>query len=86
MKKNEITIHLKLFSGLHREITLEGFDPYKGLQLSVKKGTRLKSLLRSIGMKNLSSNMYFMNGERVGLWQKLNDGVEIQCFRPSAGG
>lgn len=86
MKSEPIKIHLKLFSGLHREANLPGYDTHKGMILEVKKGTRLRTLLKSIGMKNISSNSYFRRGERIGLWSKLEDGDEVQCFKPSGGG
>lgn len=86
MKSEPIKIHLKLFSGLHREVSLTGYDTQKGIILPVKKGTRLRTLLKSIGMKKMSSNSYFRGGGRIGLWSKLYDGDEIQCFKPSGGG
>jgi hypothetical protein len=86
MKNEQITIHLKLFSGLHKEVDLPAYDTQKGMVLEVKKGTRLRTLLKSVGMKNASSNVYFRRGERIGLWTKLADGDEVQCFKPSGGG
>lgn len=86
MKSEPITIHLKLFSGLHREVNLTEYDTHKGIFLTAKKGTRLRTLLKSIGMKNTSSNSYFREGARIGLWSKLRDGDEVQCFKPSGGG
>jgi len=86
MKSEPIKIHLKLFSGLHKEVDLKDYDTHRGVVLEVKKGTRLRTLLKSIGMKNRSSNSYFRDGGRIGLWSKLRDGDEIQCFKPSGGG
>lgn len=86
MKSAAIHIHLKLFSGLHREVNLPDYDTHRGIVLEAKKGMRLRALLKSIGMKNLSSHSYFRRGERIGLWSKLKDGDEIQCFKPSGGG
>ncbi|MBP7585535.1 MAG: hypothetical protein KBA61_15945 [Spirochaetes bacterium] len=86
MKSEPIKIHLKLFSGLHKEVNLPEYDTQKGIILPVKKGTRLRTLLKSIGMKRMSSNAYFRKGERIGLWSKLYDGDEVQCFKPSGGG
>ena len=81
-----ITVTIKLFSGLNKEIQTEGYDPGKGMSLSIKKGSRLKGVLKGIGLKNLSSNAYFRSGERIGLWTKLRDGDEVSCLRPSGGG
>ncbi len=86
MKSEHIKVHLKLFSGLHGEVNLPGYDTHRGIILEVKKGSRLRSLLKSIGMKRMSSNSYFRRGERIGLWSKLHDGDEVQCFKPSGGG
>lgn len=86
MKSEPIKIHLKLFSGLHKEVSLPDYDTQKGIILPAKKGIRLRTLLKSIGMKRMSSNAYFRRGERIGLWSKLQDGDEVQCFKPSGGG
>ncbi len=84
--KQDITVTVKFFSGIHRELSLEGYDPGLGLSLSVKEGTRLKSVLKGLKLQKLSSNAYFRNGERIGLWTKLRPNDEISCLRPSGGG
>ncbi|MCX7678008.1 MAG: hypothetical protein N2316_02200 [Spirochaetes bacterium] len=86
MASKTIKVCLKLFSGLHREISIPQYDMQRGIVCEVKKGTRLRTLLHSIGMRNISSNVYFRRGERIGLWSKLEDGDEVQCFKPSGGG
>ncbi|MBN1533877.1 MAG: MoaD/ThiS family protein [Spirochaetes bacterium] len=84
--KREMTITLKLYSGLHKELTREGYDPSRGVALTVAQGTRLKGVLKELRMQKPSSNAYFRNGERIGLWTKLRDGDEVSCLRPSGGG
>ncbi len=86
MQSERITINLKLFSGLHREVDLKDYDTQNGAVLEVKKGTRLRALLKSIGMKNRGANSYYRGGGRIGLWRRLHDGDEIQCFKPTGGG
>lgn len=85
-KKKEITITLKLFAGLEKGLNIKITDPRMGAQMKVNDGSRLKELLKSLGMKDLSSNAYYCNGKRIGLWTKLRDGDEITCLRPSGGG
>ena len=84
--KNEITVTLKFFSGMHRELSLKHYDPGKGITLTVKEGTRLKKALKDLGIRGLSSNAYFRSGERIGLWTKLRSGDEVSCLRPTGGG
>ncbi len=85
MKKN-ITVTIKLYSGITRDMDLENYDPSKGLTLTVSKGTRLKKILKELGVSNLSRLAYFRSGERMGLWSRVKDGDEISCLKPSGGG
>ena len=86
-KRNaEIKVTVKLFSGLARELDVKDHDPSCGLGISVRRGTRLRRILKNMGMKNLSSYAYFCGGERISPWHKLQDGDEISCLRPSGGG
>jgi hypothetical protein len=39
-----------------------------------------------IGLPDRHLLAYFINGERVGLWRKLEDGDDISCLKPAAGG
>ncbi len=84
--KKTISVTLKLYSGIDKDAGIKGYDPYKGLILQVKDKTRLKKVLTSTGVRNLSSNAYFIDGRRVSLWTRLSDGNEIACMKPSAGG
>jgi hypothetical protein len=81
-----ITVTLKLFGGIHIEAKIEGYDMSAGIRLSVKKGTRLKSIVKLAGIIKPSSKIYFINGERAGLWARPGDNTEVSCFNPSAGG
>lgn len=83
---NQIEFTIKFFSGLEKEIKVENYDPVKGLKISAGSGTRLKKVLKGYNLKKLSSNVYFRNGERIGLWSKLKNGDEVSCLKPSGGG
>lgn len=85
-KKKTVTVTVKLFSGLANGSTLTGHDPGKGTQVRVKDGTRLKKLASQVGLRNISSNVYLIDGERASLWSRLRDGNEVMCLRPSSGG
>jgi molybdopterin converting factor small subunit len=39
-----------------------------------------------IGLSDRYALVYFIHGERVGLRKRLEDGDEIACLRPAAGG
>lgn len=84
--RKKITVTIKLYSGIDREAGLAGYDPDAGLRMTLNSGTRLRSVLRDLGLRKLSSFVYFRTGERMGLWSALKDGDEISCLRPSGGG
>lgn len=84
--RKNITVIVKLYSGLDKEVSLKDYNPYKGLTLQVRERTRLKAILKGLGLKNLSMYAYFINGQRAGLWTRPRENDEISCFRPSAGG
>ena len=84
--KSMMTVTLKFYSGIHKELNLESYDPAKGVTVTAKSGTRLKKILKDLGLPKISSFAYFCNGERIGLWTKLHDGEEVSCLKPSGGG
>jgi len=81
-----VKVTIKLFSGINRDLNLTDYDPSRGIELEVRDGTRLKKVLKRLGMRKLMHNAYFLNGERAGLWTRLRDEDEISCIKPSAGG
>jgi hypothetical protein len=85
-KRKYISIRVQLYSGLHHELNAPGYDPYKGMELTIKNGTRLMEVLAGLGIRKLSSNAYFVSGRRIGLWTRLRDGNEVFCVKPGAGG
>lgn len=85
-KKKRIKVTVKLYSGLHKDAELRDYDPYSGIVQEVNSGTRVRKIVKDLGIPQPYSLAYFINGERVGLWKKIHDGDELSCFRPSGGG
>ncbi len=85
-KARDITVTIKLYSGLHRQLNRGDYNHDSGLTIVVKEHTRLKRLLSSLGLKNLSAHAYFINGERATLRSRLKSNDEVMCMKPSAGG
>jgi len=84
--KQTITIKIRLFAGLDQDADLNGYDRREGLNLNVPRGTRLKKVVKMIGLADRHLLAYFINGEQVELRQKLEDGDDISCLKPAAGG
>jgi hypothetical protein len=84
--KHTITIKVRLFAGLDQDANLKGYDHHEGLNLKIPRGTRLKKVVKMIRLPDRHLLAYFINGERVELWRKLEDGDDISCLKPAAGG
>jgi len=84
--KNIITVKVKLLGGLYRDADVDDYDRDEGITLNVPAGTRLKKVGKIVGLSDRYSLAYFIHGEQVGLRKKLEDGTEIACLRPAAGG
>ena len=65
--KKVVTVKVRLFSGLDKDVNFDGYDRYEGITLNVPEGTRLKKVVKMIGLANRYSLVYFIRGERVGL-------------------
>ena len=85
-RRNTVTIKVKLLGGLDKEARLDSYDRFEGITLNVPEGTRLIKVVKSLGLPNPYTLVYLIDGERVGLREKLKDGCQIACLRPSAGG
>jgi sulfur carrier protein ThiS len=81
-----IRVSIKLFSGIPQELKLTDYDLSKGIELSVERGTRLKRVLKDLGLTRFSSCVFFCGGERIAPGHKLQDGDEVTCVRPAGGG
>jgi hypothetical protein len=77
---------VRLFAGLDQDANLKGYDHHEGLNLKIPRGTRLKKVVKMIRLPDRHLLAYFINGERVELWRKLEDGDDISCLKPAAGG
>ena len=84
--KQTITIKIRLFAGLDQDADLKDYDRKEGLNLNIPRGTRLKKVVKMIGLPNRHLLVYFINGEQVELGRKLEDGDDISCLKPAAGG
>jgi molybdopterin converting factor small subunit len=84
--RNTLSVNVRLFSGLDKVADVQGYDRDKGITVSIPEGTRLKKVVKMIGLADQYPLVYFIRGERVGLRKKLKAGDEIACLRPAAGG
>lgn len=83
---DNITVTLKLYSGIHREINAHGYDPEKGIILTVKPGTGLRKILKMGGINKTGNYIYFSEGERISSWSRIRYSREISCLKHSGGG
>jgi hypothetical protein len=82
----KITIKIRLYSGIDREIGLTDYNPHDGIDLTLPGKSNLKAALKLIGCKKKSYYAVFCNGDRVGVRYKLVAGDQISLIVPSAGG
>ncbi len=83
---NKITVTVKLYSGLDRELSFHNYNRERGIPVEIASGTRLRKILKSLGMKRIAYNAYFLNGDRIGIWKKIEEDSEISCMKPAGGG
>ena len=84
--KQEITVKVMLYSGLDKEVQIQGYDPYKGILINMPINARLRNLVALLSFKDKYSVAYFINGNKAGMWQALKDNDKIECIKPVAGG
>lgn len=85
-KKENITVTVKLFSGLDEEAGIKDYDSDTGFELEVQGGVRLNKMLKKHGIAQSGAVALFINGNQVEPKEKLKDGDIIFCMRPLAGG
>jgi hypothetical protein len=83
---DQILITVKFYSGIEKELKIEGYDMGKGVIFPVKPGSRLRGILKGAGLKKLSRFCYFSEGERISVWKKFHEPAEVSCLRISGGG
>jgi hypothetical protein len=81
-----VSVKVRLFAGIDKDADVAGYDHNEGLTLTIPAGIRLKKLVKMIGLPKRYPLVFFINGQRAGLRQKLENGDEIACLRPTAGG
>jgi hypothetical protein len=85
-KKEEISVTVKLFSGIEKQVKLHEYGGKGVLCVRTKKGGRLKHLLKKIGLENRKELAFFRNNIRISSWTRLEDGDVISCLKISGGG
>ena len=83
---DQIFITVKFYSGIEKELKIDGYDMGKGVIYPVKPGTRLRKILKDAGLRKLSRFCYFLNGSRISSWEKFYESAEVSCLRISGGG
>jgi predicted metalloprotease with PDZ domain len=82
----EISINIKFFSGIDKELKLKDYNPSEGVNITVSGRKRLRGVLKSMGADASAGYACFREGERISRWAKLRDGDEITCLKPAGGG
>ena len=82
-KKNKISINIKLLAGLDK---IAGYNPETGITLETVEGNRLKNVLKQIELPQDQPLSFLINGNKVSARERLQDGDEVFCFLPFAGG
>lgn len=81
--RKKIRVNVKLLAGLD---SIPGYDNETGIMLEIPEQTKLKKALKSIDLPRDKPISYIVNGEKAELSRKLNEGDEVFCFLPFAGG
>ena len=84
--RENITINVKLYSGLDRQANISHYDPDSGFDLEITKGARLKKVFKLMGLSAHESCVGFINGKKAGLSEKLNPGDAVYLMKPVSGG
>jgi molybdopterin converting factor small subunit len=84
--KESITIKVKLYSGLDRQVKINPYDPDSGIDLQIAKGARLKKVFKKLGLSIHDSAVGFINGKKADLSDRLEDGDVIYFMKPVSGG
>jgi molybdopterin converting factor small subunit len=84
--KERITVKVKLFSGLDSQAIIDSYDPDAGINLQIVKGARLKKIFKTIGLSRKESMVYFINGKKVDVNEKLKNGDVLFIMKPVSGG
>ncbi len=84
--EENITVKIKLFSGLDRQVKINNYDPDSGIDVQIVKGARLKKIFKTIGLSRNESTACFINGKKVDVNEKLKNGDVLFFMKPVSGG
>jgi molybdopterin converting factor small subunit len=84
--RKNITINVKLYSGLDHQAKISHYDPESGIELEIAKGSRLKKVFKAIGLSIHESTVGFINGKKANLGEKLKEGDVVYFMKPVSGG
>ena len=84
--KERISVKIKLFSGLDRQVKISNYDPDTGVDLQLEKGARLKKVFKTLGLSKSKYTVCFINGEKAGLHANLKNGDVVFFMKPASGG
>ena len=84
--RKNISINVKLYSGLDRQAKISHYDPESGIELEIAKGSRLKKVFKSIGLSTRESTVGFINGKKADPGERLKDGDVVYLMKPVSGG
>jgi molybdopterin converting factor small subunit len=84
--KKNITIRVKLYSGLDCQAKIDNYDPDSGIDLQVENEARLKKVMKILGLSTHESTVGFINGKKAGLSAKVNNGDAVYFMKPVSGG
>ncbi len=85
-KKEKISVTIKLFSGIEKTVKINEYNKKSGVCVKTTKGTRLKYVLKKIGLDYRKDVVYFRNNIRINRRTRLEDGDVISCLKLSGGG
>lgn len=84
--KEKIKIKVKLYSGLDRQAGIGDYDSDLGLAIELSRGARLKKLVKILGIDPRGENVFFINGKKAGLSEKLGENDVVFCMKAVSGG
>ena len=84
--KTTVTIKVKLYSGLDRLAKMSVYDHETGFDLDIHANAKLKKVAKQFGFKKHDSIVYFINGKKAALKERLKDGDVVFCMKPFSGG
>ena len=79
-----IKVNVKLFGTLRERV--HGYDHEKGLTVELDEGGKIRDLMRTLGLPEEESRLFFVKGVSKKLTDGLNDFDEIGIFLPLGGG